>query len=83
MSQFNPNNQFMNPQFNSNNQFPINQQAYTIDSSSNIGRNLIIVLIFLLLGAIIIGSMHFHLYSKINQEIADFKTWDESNTKSK
>ena len=75
--------QFMNPQFNPNNLFPINQQAYNIDSSSNIGRNLIIVLIFILLGAIIIGSMHFHLYSKLNQEIADFKTWDDSDTKSK
>jgi len=73
----------MNPQFNPNNLFPINQQAYNIDSSSNIGRNLIIVLIFILLGAIIIGSMHFHLYSKLNQEIADFKTWDDSDTKSK
>ena len=75
--------QFINPQYNPNIPLPINQQAYNIDSSSNLGRNLIIVLISLLLGAIIIGSMHFHLYSKLNQEIADFKTWDDSNTKSK
>ena len=80
--------QFMNPQFNKNMSYPINQnipieQGISINSDSNIGRNIIIVLIFLFLGAIIIGSMHFHLYSKINQEIADFKTWDDSNTKSK
>tara|TARA_B100000745_G_C20108965_1_gene379558 strand:- start:76 stop:309 length:234 start_codon:yes stop_codon:yes gene_type:complete len=76
-------NQFVSPSYNPNTSFPIDQPVYNIDSSSNFGRNLIIVLIFLLLGAIIIGSMHFHLYSKLNQEIADFKTWDDSNTKSK
>ena len=44
-------------------------------SAGNIFSNIITLLI--------IGSMHFHLYSKLNQEIADFKTWDDSNTKSK
>ena len=58
---------------------PINQNLNSIDSQSNVGRNFIIVLFFIFLAFIIIGPMHFHLYSKINQDIADFKTWDETN----
>ena len=58
---------------------PINQNLNNIDSQSNVGRNFIIVLFFIFLAFIIIGPMHFHLYSKINQDIADFKTWDETN----